>query len=184
MAWRKSLRKMRKSSWGVSSFWKFRLSCSRSSLGLRFKVHYWDLLDSLDNALVVPCGQMSGRDMHSPLAHVLWDPFLFQKALQVIRWCPVAVLPLPFHLPKALDLGGELGPVPEYNVLVPHAHVREDYRNLLKNRTLRDTGGGLNCFHMLSPVTNISWAGWSGVLLIQFLPQILSKDVFDDIAII
>ena len=57
-------------------------------------------------------------------------------------------------LPIALDLGGEIGPVPEGDVLIPHVSGREDSRNLLKNRNLRDTGGGLDFFHMLSPVTN------------------------------
>ena len=57
----------------------------------------------------------------------------------------------------------------------------EVWCNHLENRILRDTGGSLNfflCFHMHSPVANIiDWTGWigsSGVLLIQFLPQILS----------
>ena len=55
-------------------------------------------------------------------------------------------------LPVALDLDGELGPVLEGAVLIPHASGREDRRNLR-------IAGGLNFFNRLSPVTNICWAG-------------------------
>ena len=55
-------------------------------------------------------------------------------------------------LPEALDLDGELGPVLEVAVLIPHVSGSEDRRNLR-------IAGGLNFFNMPSPVANIGWAG-------------------------
>ena len=85
--------------------------------------------------------------------------------------------------PKAYDGGGQFGPVPGAGALGPGVRVDKDWWDRKEWRIIRNTGTSetlAHCFHMTSPVANIiSCAGWSGFLLIQLFPQILSLSKFD-----